>query len=273
MLRPTWKPIAVLTAGVVLTLAAGLSPEPPVAAQETPGTQSELMRLLRSDGLTRGQLASLYASLAGGPNQPPACVVGQEVFEDVPASHPFCAFIEQLFADLVTGGCGASPPLYCPDQPVTRGQMAVFLEKAMRGTAVWNPHRPWGEGRASTVRYGTTGEESGLCSNGAVAFGLSATAVQWGDAAAACPAGTWVCSLAERGGAVCDTARPETNSGCDERECDGTCIDWQPDLHPGWVDLAGPPQTAGGYNVQEGGGGGTDPTCNVKPVWCCSALP
>ena len=26
-----------------------------------------------------------------------------------------------------TGGCSASPMLYCPDQPNTRGQMAVFL--------------------------------------------------------------------------------------------------------------------------------------------------
>jgi hypothetical protein len=29
----------------------------------------------------------------------------------------------------VTGGCAASPLLYCPSNPVTRGQMAVFLTK------------------------------------------------------------------------------------------------------------------------------------------------
>jgi hypothetical protein len=29
----------------------------------------------------------------------------------------------------VTGGCQASPLLYCPGNTVTRGQMAVFLTK------------------------------------------------------------------------------------------------------------------------------------------------
>jgi hypothetical protein len=52
-------------------------------------------------------------------------------FNDVPTSHPFFQFIEALKASGITGGCQASPPLYCPDAPVTRGQMAVFLAKAL----------------------------------------------------------------------------------------------------------------------------------------------
>ena len=40
-------------------------------------------------------------------------------------------WIEQLYAESVTGGCSASPLLYCPDSPNTRGQMAVFLVKAL----------------------------------------------------------------------------------------------------------------------------------------------
>jgi hypothetical protein len=31
----------------------------------------------------------------------------------------------------ITGGCNAAPPMFCPDQPVTRGQMAVFLAAAL----------------------------------------------------------------------------------------------------------------------------------------------
>ena len=50
-------------------------------------------------------------------------------FNDVPTDHPFFQYIEALKASGVTGGCQASPPLYCPDNPVTRGQMAVFLSK------------------------------------------------------------------------------------------------------------------------------------------------
>jgi len=50
-------------------------------------------------------------------------------FNDVPANHPFFQFIEALAASGITGGCGNSN--YCPDNPVTRGQMAVFLSKAL----------------------------------------------------------------------------------------------------------------------------------------------
>ncbi|MGZ5494456.1 MAG: S-layer homology domain-containing protein [Thermoanaerobaculia bacterium] len=52
-------------------------------------------------------------------------------FTDVPTSHPFFQYIEALAASGVTGGCVASPPQYCPDAPVTRGQMAVFLSRAL----------------------------------------------------------------------------------------------------------------------------------------------
>jgi hypothetical protein len=70
---------------------------------------------------------------------PPPCVAGQEVFADVPSSHLFCAWIQQLYSDGVTSGCAQNPPSYCPQAAVTRGQMAVFIERAMRGTATWDP--------------------------------------------------------------------------------------------------------------------------------------
>jgi hypothetical protein len=56
---------------------------------------------------------------------------GAASFNDVPTSHPFFQYIEALKASGITGGCQASPPLYCPDTPMTRGQMAVFLAKAL----------------------------------------------------------------------------------------------------------------------------------------------
>jgi hypothetical protein len=52
-------------------------------------------------------------------------------FNDVPPSHLFFPFIEALAAAGITGGCSVSPPLYCPDSPLTRGQMAVFLSRAL----------------------------------------------------------------------------------------------------------------------------------------------
>ena len=50
-------------------------------------------------------------------------------FNDVPTGHPFYQFIEALVASGVTAGCGGGK--YCPDAPLTRGQMAVFLSKAL----------------------------------------------------------------------------------------------------------------------------------------------
>jgi hypothetical protein len=50
-------------------------------------------------------------------------------FGDVPAGHPFFQFIEALVASGITVGCGGGN--YCPDAPLTRGQMAVFLSKAL----------------------------------------------------------------------------------------------------------------------------------------------
>ena len=50
-------------------------------------------------------------------------------FNDVPTGHPFFQYIEALAASGITAGCGSGN--YCPDHPVTRGQMAVFLSKAL----------------------------------------------------------------------------------------------------------------------------------------------
>jgi len=50
-------------------------------------------------------------------------------FGDVPTSSPQFQFIEALFDAGITAGCGGGN--FCPDNPVTRGQMAVFLAKAL----------------------------------------------------------------------------------------------------------------------------------------------
>jgi hypothetical protein len=50
-------------------------------------------------------------------------------FTDVPTTHPFFRFVEALVRAGVTGGCGAGT--FCPDAPLTRGQMATFLAVAL----------------------------------------------------------------------------------------------------------------------------------------------
>jgi hypothetical protein len=60
---------------------------------------------------------------------PPPCVT--EAFPDVPCSSPFAPWINELVAEGITAGCGSGN--YCPDDPVNRQQMAVFLLKTYDG--------------------------------------------------------------------------------------------------------------------------------------------
>ena len=61
------------------------------------------------------------------------------LFADVAADHVNRGAIEALFASGVTGGCQAAPALFCPASFVTRGQIAVFLLRALEGAGFVPP--------------------------------------------------------------------------------------------------------------------------------------
>ena len=82
----------------------------------------------------------LLKALEGSAYAPPACT---GIFQDVPCpatpQFPFSNFVEDLANRGITAGCQAGPPaLYCPDNPVTREQMAVFLTKTF-GLVLYGP--------------------------------------------------------------------------------------------------------------------------------------
>jgi len=54
---------------------------------------------------------------------------GTQTFTDVPPADFGFQYIEALAASGITGGCGGGN--YCPDNPVNRRQMAIFLAKAL----------------------------------------------------------------------------------------------------------------------------------------------
>jgi hypothetical protein len=56
-------------------------------------------------------------------------------FTDVPVSHPYYHDIEILYAYGLTGGCQTSPPKFCPDQSINRGQAATFTLRASIGSS------------------------------------------------------------------------------------------------------------------------------------------
>jgi len=80
--------------------------------------------------VTRAQMAVFLEKGVRGSNFSPPAPVG--LFQDVGTSHWAAAWIEQFSTDGITAGCG--PLIYCPDAPVTRAQMAVFLLKAKCGS-------------------------------------------------------------------------------------------------------------------------------------------
>jgi len=108
-----------------------------------PSTFANWIEALAAEGITGGcgggnycpqnpvrrdQMAVFLLKAEHGPAYlPPACV-GQ--FGDVACPSIFADWIEQLAAEGITGGCGNGN--YCPQNPNTRGQMAVFLTKTFK---------------------------------------------------------------------------------------------------------------------------------------------
>jgi len=74
---------------------------------------------------------SLNITIKLTPNTPSSPTVTS--FADVAVGDFAWQQIEQLREAGITGGCSLIPLLYCPNQTVTRGQMAVFLERSMKG--------------------------------------------------------------------------------------------------------------------------------------------
>ena len=78
--------------------------------------------------MSPGEAVHLAGAVVGYKLQvspPPATAT----FNDVPTSDFGFQYVEALVAAGVTGGCGGGN--YCPDSPVTRRQMAIFIAKAL----------------------------------------------------------------------------------------------------------------------------------------------
>jgi hypothetical protein len=89
-----------------------------------------------TNAVTRAQMAVfLLKAEHSSSYAPPAC---KGVFADVPCPGGFAVdWVEQLFNEGITGGCGGGN--YCPNNPVRRDQMAVFLLKTSQGSGYVPP--------------------------------------------------------------------------------------------------------------------------------------
>ena len=100
----------------------------------TGGCATSPLRYCPYDPVLRKQMAVfLVKTLNGSSYVPPAC---QGVFADVTCPSPFADWIEDLYNRQIAAGCGNGD--FCPDNPNTRGQMAVFLVKTF-GLTLYGP--------------------------------------------------------------------------------------------------------------------------------------
>jgi hypothetical protein len=97
-------------------------------AKITSGCSSSPRRYCPDNPVTRGQMAVFLERAMGNRSPTPS---PSDMFSDVLSGNPFKPFIEELYNDRITSGCNLSPLMYCPQSYVTRGQMAVFIERAI----------------------------------------------------------------------------------------------------------------------------------------------
>ncbi len=89
------------------------------------------------NSVTRAQMAIFLLKGIHGSSYTPPAVGANTGFGDVAVEYWAAAWIKQLAAEGITGGCGGGN--YCPDNVVTRAQMAVFLLKAKNGSSYSPP--------------------------------------------------------------------------------------------------------------------------------------
>ncbi len=108
------------------------------AAGITSGCSLSPLLYCPDQSVTRAQMAKFLEKGINGSAYTPPLGTGM-VFVDVPLSYWAVDWIEKLYADGITSGCILSPLSYCPDDPVTRAQMAKFLLKAEHGSSYTPP--------------------------------------------------------------------------------------------------------------------------------------
>jgi Concanavalin A-like lectin/glucanases superfamily len=91
----------------------------------TSGCGTSPLRYCPGNNVTRAQMAIfLLRSKHGSSYTPPAA---SGIFSDVPITYWAADWIEQLYNEGITTGCATGPLRYCPENSVTRAQMAVFM--------------------------------------------------------------------------------------------------------------------------------------------------
>ena len=154
----------------------------------TKGCKTEPLRFCPNESVTRAQMATLLVRafhLEAGETAG---------FVDT-AGNTHEASIDALAAAGVTAGCEIEPLRFCPDEPVTRAQMATFVARALGLVDV--PTTDSEDTDDDNIDSSDTGEDSATDPAGDASSVAS-------DGFAAVSAGAWhSCALSASGGVAC----------------------------------------------------------------------
>jgi hypothetical protein len=103
----------------------------------TTGCAANPLRYCPEREVTRAEMAVfILRAIHGSSYSPPSVIT--PVFTDVPVAGKewMQPWIEQFYKEGITTGCASNPMRYCPEQKVTRMEMAVFISRAFGFTPV-----------------------------------------------------------------------------------------------------------------------------------------
>jgi hypothetical protein len=129
----------------LITIILALAPEAPAPAGQfriaqlsfdpAPGFDQQHADIaVTSQSIEIVDLSANALTFVGEPGQ-----ITLSTFADVARSHWAWDFVERLYSAGITGGCSTAPLQYCPEQSVTRAQMAVFLLRGIHTSAYIPP--------------------------------------------------------------------------------------------------------------------------------------
>jgi hypothetical protein len=97
----------------------------------TAGCTDDPFRYCPEDTVTRAQMAVFLLRGRYGSTYSPPSEGDTTGFDDVPLDYWAAPWIKQLASEGITAGCGNGN--YCPEHPVSRAEMAVFLLRSKHG--------------------------------------------------------------------------------------------------------------------------------------------
>jgi tRNA A-37 threonylcarbamoyl transferase component Bud32 len=101
-------------------------------AKLTGGCSSNPVNFCPEDNVTRAMMAIFMLRVKYGADYLPPEATGK-IFTDVPKTHWASGWVEQMYAEGITTGCGVNPMRFCPNDEVTRAAFAVFTLRTKYG--------------------------------------------------------------------------------------------------------------------------------------------